>query len=99
MKNFNQNEVKLENVQFSVSSTRSVRKIGKKTSFLSILFAVIFMVLGGLLVGTYSAFNSKATSTGNLTFAINGHSGTFNITNGQVLTYDTSSDTITTFTN
>ena len=73
------------------------RKKQWKTILLFILFAVIFMLLGWVSCYSYSAVSSKATSTGGLTFAINGHKGTFNMENGELIGYDTQNTLYTKF--
>lgn len=52
------------------------------------------MVVGA----TYSAFQSTATSNGTITFAVNGHQGTFTLSNTKVESYNIGSDTTTVFT-
>jgi len=50
------------------------------------------LVILGITIGsTYSAFSSKATATGTLTFAINGHKGMISIPNA-VVRYDTTTN-------
>jgi len=63
-----------------------------------VLILVLLALFIGIMVGTtYSALSSKATSTGTLTFAVNGHEGTFNIQNGYISKYNTKQNLYTKF--
>ena len=58
------NNAKLEKLQS--------RKLNKKVGFFSAIFVLLVACFSFLIGVSYSAFNSKATSTGNLTFAVTG---------------------------
>ena len=67
------------------------------TKMLIILF-ILFALIIGLTAGlTYSGFQSQATSSGTLSFAVNGHQGTINLTHTNITNY-TSTDLLLTFT-
>jgi len=81
------------NVNLSQMETKT-RRTSRKSTFFFILFALILVILGITIGTTYSAFSSRATASGTITFAINGHKGMISIPNA-VVRYDTTTNTNT----
>lgn len=73
--------------QQNLFTTKKSRKLSG-IAMLTILFPLLILIIGLTLGLTYSSFQSTAESNGTLSFAVNGHQGTLNLSNTKVIGYD-----------